>query len=123
VSLVAINQSGIASVPHVIGPFKPVDPTPPSLPTFCVGGSSSTMTLTPSRLSVDAESGVAGYEYRIRTADSVVQDWSGTLVKFQIGVPVQIGGSALPTKQYWVEVRAVNTQGGRSGIVSSGPLQ
>lgn len=123
VSLVAVNQTGVASTPHVIGPFTAPDRTPPSLPSFCVSGynNGSVLRVNPIALSTDPETDIAGYEYRIRNGEEVVQEWSTSLIKLQVGVPFQLNVAAVPNAGYWVDIRAVNKQGVRSGIVTSGP--
>jgi hypothetical protein len=128
VSIVAVNASGRASVPHVVGPFVPVDHTAPAAFSACAGQTTNSTRIAISLLTAarDPESGIVGYEYRIRASGRVVRDWPSTGPDFGAlasGTTVVTENVFAPIgSQYWVDIRAVNGQGRRSGIVSIGPL-
>ncbi len=126
-SLVARNTAGGVSRPLTYGPFRITDATPPTVPVICAGpgAAAGQLAVRISTPSADPETQVAGYQYRIRTAQGAeVRGWpSGTAVDWAAGAMTTVATAALTDGQsYLVDVRAVNGQGGVSGYVTSGPL-
>ncbi|HKR56171.1 MAG TPA: hypothetical protein VJS20_07705, partial [Gemmatimonadales bacterium] len=128
VVLVAQNNAGGISSPLVYGPFRVPDPTPPTTPVYCAGpgaaaGQLATLITTPSS---DPETGLLGYQYRIRTAaGAVVRDWPTAAFTdwAAAGSASRVATGTLADGQsYFVDVRAVNKQGEISPAVSSGPV-
>ncbi|HSH46235.1 MAG TPA: hypothetical protein VK966_10280, partial [Longimicrobiales bacterium] len=128
VSVVAMNRAGLVSEP-LVAVHQPQDPTPPAGLDFCVGQDAE-----PGRLALkfasparDRESGIRGYQYRVRSASGgVIRDWSPTdSVDFSgIGTgdvfrtpDLGVGDGAGVS----VDVRVSNHQG-QWQWVSSGPL-
>jgi len=127
-SLAAVGYTGVATAPLVFGPFRVPDPTRPSNPAFCagLGGATDRLTLTVSGEAGDPETGVRGYQYRVRTDASTVRDWpadSTDWSSLRAGGTVTTGPVALTDGQrYYVDVRAVNGHGLSSDTVTSGPV-
>jgi len=129
VSVVARNHAGATSVALVYGPFTVADPSPPSQAGFCGGmgglGYLSAQLTTPA---TDQETGVSGYQYRVRDAASgaVLRDWPSTSIDWPGGK----AGSAYSTgtlnlaggHQYDLDVRAFNWQNQAGDVVASGPI-
>ncbi|MHB1298143.1 MAG: hypothetical protein ACYC0B_06385, partial [Gemmatimonadaceae bacterium] len=128
VTLVALNQTGRRSAPITVGPFTVGDMSAPSAPVFCAdyaqGGFIAYLT-TPS---VDEESGVRGYQVRVRgNGGAIVRDfpangaidWPATQALANTGVRLAIPpGSGLHT----VELRAVNGVGAAGSVAQSGQM-
>ncbi len=126
VSVVALNGDGLASVPLTYGPFRVSDPTPPTDPAFCaaLSGTGKGFALAFSKESADPETGVAGYQYRVRTAaGTVVRDWPASGVDWTLTSSRVTADLALTAGQsYVVDVRAVNGQGMATAPTGSGPV-
>jgi hypothetical protein len=128
VTLVALNQTGRRSAPITVGPFTVADPSAPSAPVFCAdygqGGFIAYLT-TPS---VDEESGVRGYQVRVRgNGGAIVRDfpangaidWPATQALANTGVRLTVApGGGLHT----VELRAVNGVGAAGAAAQSGQM-
>ena len=140
-SIVAVNNAGLASEPLRFGPFAVVDATAPSEPVFCAAASGLPGTLSASFKtgSADAESGIAGYQYRIRREDgAVVRNWpaEGGLQAIVTGVdavdwtpfasaPAMRNAPVAGLQdgeRYFFDVRAVNGQNRKSSSATSGPI-
>ena len=128
VMLVAQNAAGGVSAPLVYGPFRVPDPSPPTAPVFCAGpgalpGQLSVLVTTPA---TDPETGLQGYQYRVRTAaGAVVRDWpaAAAIDWSAAGGAARIAGAPLTDGQtYYVDVRGVNQQGEIAAYVASGPV-
>lgn len=126
-ALVAVNYAGMATEPLVYGPFQPMDETPPQPPVICVGIGSATGTLRVyfEEPAVDAETGIAGYAYRVRAGNTIIRgfediDWSapvsrGTSRATEV-LPLESG------QEYTIEVLAINNEDLLSPVVASGPV-
>lgn len=127
-SVVAINGAGLQSEP-VIHPFRIADPTPPTATRFCVMQHSSAgqLGLAFSSAARDLESGIAGYQYRIRGEDgTIVRDWPTDHFDFTDISAGQIvptaPASLVDGDWYYVDVRVSNGQGAYE-YVTSGPIR
>ncbi|HTX64721.1 MAG TPA: hypothetical protein VMD31_03045, partial [Opitutaceae bacterium] len=128
VTLVAKNTAGLLSRVLSYGPFRIADPTPPILPVICAGDGAvaGQLAVQITTRATDPETQVAGYQYRVRTAQgALVRGWpSGTTTDW----PGSVGAAAVATatladgQSYLVDVRAINGQGEVSGFVTSGPV-
>jgi hypothetical protein len=129
ISAVAVNGAGVPSKP-MIHRFRIADPTPPTAMHFCVTQHSAPgqLQLAFSSAARDPESGIRGYQYRLRGEDgTIVRDWADSLnvVDFEsisagqslVLAPVPLTNGA----RYYADVRAVNGQGATQ-YVTSGPL-
>jgi hypothetical protein len=129
VALVARNWAGARSAPITYGPFRAVDASVPTTPSICVttGGTPGTLVAQLNTESSDLETGLAGYQYQIRSASgSVVRGWpkgattdwapSGSAYRTTAAAALVEGQS------YTLDIRAVNQQNGISAFSSSGPL-
>lgn len=128
ISLVAINQTGRLSVPLTYGPYTQADGSAPSVPGFCgdfSGGFISYLTTA----SADAETGLRGYQMRVRgPTGAVVRDFptGGTVdwpasqaavgTGFRLPIAPSVGG------WHTVDLRAVNGAGAASTVASSGQV-
>jgi hypothetical protein len=126
-SVVAINRAGLASQP-VVHSFRLADPTAPVATRFCVLQSTQ-----PGRLQLgfssaadDPESGIAGYQYRIRRDDgTIIRDWPAAMdfEAIDAGTLVMTSEADLQDgERFHVDVRVTNGRGTQS-IVSSGPIR
>jgi len=129
ISLVAVNSAGRMSSPLTHGPYQVNDGSAPNAPAFCgdfaSGGFIAYMT-TPS---TDAESGVRGYQVRVRGPNgAIVRNFpSGTAVDWPANQAVAGQGIRIPLVpgiggQHIVDLRAVNGAGQLGEVASSGQL-
>lgn len=140
-SVVAIDRAGLASAPFVAGPFTVADRTPPTAAVFCAtsipasAGTDYLLVGSLRKAASDPETGVTRYEYRVRSADGrTVLDWpsapnagrSASEKRDAEAEPSrELRTTALPLldgTSYFLDVRAVNAQGGLGEVASSGPL-
>lgn len=130
VSVIARNHAGTASVPLVYGPVTIADPTPPSRAAFCAGMGTNALAAQFSGLAEDDETGIAGYQYRVRDAgtQATVRTWltgKGAVDWTGVGTanPVSTATLALTNgHSYYLDVRALNNQGMAGDVVVSGPV-
>jgi hypothetical protein len=132
VSLVARNMSNQYSAALVYGPFVASDQTPPSYPTFCagMGTGAGQLAVQLTAPSADPETGVRGYQYRVRDAASnaVVRNFPATTDTVdwsQAAAGAVLRTRALPMTdghQYYLDLRAVNGQGYATDVLASGPF-
>ncbi len=129
ISLVAVNGAGARSQPLTYGPYQLNDITGPTAPAFCgdftSGGFIAYMT-TPS---TDGESGVRGYQMRIRgPGGTVIRNFpSGTTVDWpasqaNAGQGVRLAFAPTIGGQHIVDLRPVNGAGVVGEIASSGQV-
>jgi len=128
VVVVAQNAAGGVSAPLIYGPARVPDPTPPTAPVYCAGpgalaGQLAVLLTSPS---VDLETGLKGYQYRIRTAaGAVVRDWpTAAFIDWTAtgGASRTASASLSDGQSYYVDVRAVNQQLEMAPYVTSGPV-
>lgn len=139
-SVVAIDRAGLASAPFVAGPFTVADRTPPTGATFCatsipaLGSTDYQLAGLLFGAATDPETGVVRYEYRVRSAaGATVLDWPpeqsagrSASGKADAEPTRELRTTALPLvdgTSYFLDVRAVNAQGGLGEVTSSGPVQ
>jgi hypothetical protein len=126
-SVVAENRAGLHSRP-VVHTFRMPDANGPVALRFC-----ATQAAQPGRLllgftsaALDPESGVAGYEYRVRHQDgTVLRDWPAAPDFESIAAGTAVMTPDLPLvdgARYYVDVRVTNGQGVAT-YVTSGPLR
>ncbi|MFW5947878.1 MAG: hypothetical protein ACOCUW_05240, partial [Gemmatimonadota bacterium] len=114
VSVVAVDNANNPSEISTEGPFTVPDRTRPSAPEFCAGPAADRdrLKVQLDQPSLDPESGVEGYQYRVKQGDAVIRPWpdgdavdwpgagsSGTTFTTD-GLGLEDGG------RYHVEVRA-----------------
>ena len=124
VALAARNFAGAFSAPvTTVTPVRLPDRTVASAPEFCLSGDAGRVAVRLTRTSTDAESGILGYQARLRTqAGGVLRDWpQGTAIDLapgtEPGVMTAIPGIAMPASgQLVLELRAVNGGGSVSKI-------
>lgn len=111
------------------GPVTIPDHTAPSAPGFCAGFSNGAFFVHLSALSADPESGVRGYQIRVRTAaGAVVRDFpTGSTVDWQasraaVGLGFAVAVPGLSGGSYRVDLRAVNGVGAAGERATSGDL-
>ncbi len=129
VSLAARNGAGSISAPLTHGPQTVNDGTGPNAPVFCADYSSGGFIAYMATPSADAETGVRGYQMRVRGPTGAIVrdfpsgrsvDWPATQAAAGMGVRVPVGlasGGA-----HTVDLRAVNGAGVVGDIASSGTL-
>ncbi|MFO7894587.1 MAG: hypothetical protein R6U63_12700 [Longimicrobiales bacterium] len=129
VSYVAVNRAGMPTDPAVYGPFQPADPIPPVAPKLCGDvGTNGRLRLEFESRGGDAETGRAGYRYRVRTGSgTVLRDWGGTddLAPDSVsaGTVIATDSVGTPTSTpYYVDVMLRNGQDMRA-YASTGPIQ
>jgi hypothetical protein len=128
VSVLALNRAGIQSRALVYGPFEPADPTKPSEPDYCASATGSNPKLSADfdGLAVDLETGIEGYEYRVREAGGgVIRSWSDSAEWNVTSLPDLENTEALSLQdgtEYYLDMRAVNGQGRPGDAVTSGPV-
>jgi hypothetical protein len=130
VSIVAVNNAGMASTP-LVASLTPEDLTPPFGTAFCVGQHSAPgqLFLAFSSAARDPESGIRGYQYRVRgEGETIIRDWAEDLevtdftTVYAGGKVVTASLTLLDGASYYVDVRAINGQGLRE-VVTSGPIK
>lgn len=141
----AVNKSGSHSDAITIEPFMAIDHTPPSTPIANLYPIGHNLRVYLPRLSVDLESQTRGYQYSVGTSRGLsnVRSWSEDFVVNQSFNVVMLPGywAILPAEpttvprfnvpraglpentNLFVNVRAVNSQGMRSGVATTGPFQ
>jgi hypothetical protein len=129
VSIVAVNGAGLPSEP-IVGSVMPEDITPPFGTSFCVGQHSAPgqLFLALSSAAVDPESGIRGYQYRVRgEGETLIRDWDDSLETTDF-TNLTAGSKVITTSlplidgaSYHVDVRAINNHGLRE-VVTSGPI-
>lgn len=129
VSLVALNALGVRSAPVTYGPVTVPDPTIPSRPVFC-GGYGSGIIAYLTTPAVDDETGVRGYQIRVRDAASgatvrpfpsgATVDWPASQALANTGVRIPF----TPTGgwRFIVDLRAVSGLGVPGDVASSGDV-
>ena len=128
VTLVAKNTAGALSRVLSYGPLRVADPTPPTLPVICAGDGAvaGQLAVRITTTATDPETQVAGYQYRVRTAQgALVRDWpTGVTADWPatVGANAVAAGTLTDGQSYLVDVRAINGQGEVSGFVTSGPV-
>ncbi|MFO7894270.1 MAG: hypothetical protein R6U63_11085 [Longimicrobiales bacterium] len=123
VAVVAEDHAGNVSEPLVYGPFMVEDPTPPVRPVLCAMQSGSALAVDIDTAAVDLETGIGGYQFRVRSSSgAVVRNWGD--IDWTAGTGVRAAGSSglADGQRYTVEVRAVNGQGKVSQTAASGPV-
>ncbi len=129
ISLAAWNGGGARSAPLVYGPVTIADPTGPSAPMHCgdyaAGGFISYLTT----LATDTESGVRGYQMRVRgPGGTVIRDFpAGTAVDLpaaqaSVGRGIRIPVSVATGGNHRVELRAINGVGTAGDVTISGEV-
>ncbi len=142
VSLVAENGAGGRSAPIVYGPVTVADPTGPNAPSFCADISSTGFVAYMHTPSVDAETGVRGYQMRVRgPTGAIVRDFpAGTAVDWPAnqaaaGQGFRLANASASTQttiasigtastggRHIVELRAVNGSGAFGDVARSGEV-
>jgi hypothetical protein len=129
VAYVAANRAGVYSEPLVYGPFRPADPSPPVRPLICGEmGTDGRLRLKFESRGGDAETGRAGYRYRVRTASgTVLRDWPATddLVPDSVSAGTVISTDSIGTSgdaRYYVDVLIRNGRDMRT-YTSTGPIE
>ena len=130
VALAARNYAGAFSTPvTTVAPVRLLDRTVASAPEFCLSGDAGRVAVRLTRKSTDPESGILGYQARLRTqAGGVLRAWpQGASVDLppgtEPGVMTAIPGIAMPASgQLVLELRAVNGAGIGGDEAASGPL-
>ena len=138
ISLIAENGAGGRSAPIVYGPVTVGDPTTPTAPSFCADVSSTGFIAYMSAPSTDPETGVRGYQMRVRgPTGAIVRDFpTGATVDWpasQAGVNQAFRlpnstsyattiGTVSTGGRHTVELRAVNGTGGLGDIARSGEV-
>lgn len=123
----AINYAGLPSESLVLGPFVPIDPTPPSKPeiNLAYGRNNGNVYIIFSQLSSDPETDIAGYQLAIGTApgSTNIKNWGDIdIYRNQIGAANSflIPNYSLSSGRYYVSVRSKNNQGKTSQMSVSG---
>lgn len=123
----AINYAGLPGESLVLGPFVPLDPTPPTDPkiNLAYGRNDGKTYIIFSQLSTDYESGLSGYQLAIgRTpGGNDIKNWGNIdFTPNQVGVANSylIPDYRINSGRYYVSVRAINKQGRTSNISVSG---
>lgn len=142
ISLVAENGAGGRSAPIVYGPVTVADPTAPNAPSFCADISSNGFIAYMHTPSVDAETGVRGYQMRVRgPTGAIVRDFpAGTAIDWPANqaaagqgfrlanasastqTTIASIGTASPGGRHIVELRAVNGSGAFGDVARSGEV-
>ncbi len=129
VTLVAINALGVKSAPLTYGPVTVPDATVPSRPAFCAGYSAGIIAYL-TTLATDDETGVLGYQIRVRDAVTGVTvrgfpsgstvDWpaSQALANTGVRIPFTPAGGW----RFLVDLRAVSGLGVAGDVASSGEV-
>lgn len=131
ISLVAINAAGRRSAPITHGPVTIADPSGPTAPNFCADFGSGGFIAYMNTPADDPETGVRGYQLRVRAANDVILrdfpangavDWPANQANAGQGIRLSVPNT--PGGAYSVELRAVNGSGmpgavARSGMVST----
>ena len=131
VSVIARNHAGGASRPLVYGPFQVADPSPPTAPSYCggTGASPGYLVAQLTTPAADPETGVKGYEYRVRDAaggtvrafptGNGAVDWAPQPANtvLSTGTLSLVGGHS-----YYLDVRAVNWDNMPGPAATSGPI-
>jgi len=129
-AIAARNGAGTFSAPVVTSaPVRLADPTVAPVPNFCLENNTGSIAVRMGQLSRDPESGVVGYQLRLRTqAGTVLRDWpTGTAVdlpaQIALDVVTPVPGVAMPTSGLIVaEIRAVNGGGALGDQAASGAI-
>jgi len=129
VTLVAINALGVKSAPLTYGPVTVPDATVPSRPAFCAGYSGGVIAYL-TTLATDDETGVLGYQIRVRDAvtgttvrafpSGSTVDWPASQARANTGVRIPFtpkGGW-----RFLVDLRAVSGLGVGGDVASSGEV-
>lgn len=124
VSVAARNRAGLTTAPITYGPVRAPDPTAPSPAQFCLGTSAGRLAVAVTTASVDPETGIAGYQYRVLNGAAVVRDWPATGTDFaEPGAATTLAGiTPVDGGVYTAELRAVNGHGQPGRIARSGPV-
>jgi hypothetical protein len=129
-TVVAVNHAGLVSEP-LVEKFRVADPTPPEAPRFCVtqiAGLQKGLAISLDRAAHDPETGITGYDYRIRTAGgTVVRDWATRRLpvnSLPLGelLPLTSSTTIRENQSYYVDLLARNGQG-QETVVTSGPIR
>jgi hypothetical protein len=130
VAIAARSGAGAFSAPvsHAL-PIRLPDASPAPAPAFCLTGDAGRVAVRLSQVSRDPESGIVGYQVRLRTqAGAVLREWpQGAAVDIpasaEVGAVTPVAGVAMPaTAQLVAELRAVNGGGVGGNQAASGPL-
>lgn len=129
ITLVAVNQAGGFSAPLTFGPYTQGDGTGPGAPAFCGDFSSGGFIAFLSGLSTDPETGVRGYQLRVRgPTGAIVRDFpTGGAVDWPASQAAVGRGIRLPVTvaaggNHVVELRAVNGLGTAGAATASGQV-
>jgi hypothetical protein len=129
VAYVANNRAGVYGEPIVYGPFRPADPSPPVRPLICGEmGTDGRLRVKFESRGGDAETGRAGYRYRVRTAGgTVLRDWPSTddLAPDSVSAGTVISTDSVGTSggaSYYVDVMIRNGRDMRT-YTSTGPIE
>ena len=129
ITLVSVNQAGGFSAPLTYGPYTQGDGTGPSAPAFCGDFSSGGFIAYLTGLSTDGETGVRGYQMRVRgPTGAVIRDFpSGSTVDWPASQAAVGRGIRLPVTvpmggNHVVELRAINGLGTAGAVLGSGQV-
>jgi DNA-directed RNA polymerase subunit K/omega len=138
ISLIAENGAGGRSAPIVYGPVTVADPTTPSAPGFCADVSSAGFIAYMAAPSTDAETGVRGYQMRVRGPTGAIVrdfpagatvDWPASQANvnqaFRLANSTTIGGmigGVTVGGRHTVELRAVSGLGAFGEVARSGEV-
>ncbi len=130
VDIVAVNYAGLISSPLRLGPFRPVDPTPPTKPNLNIsyGPTAGSVYLIFSELSKDDETNIKGYQIAIGTSpgSTNIKAWNDSIdfrsvnragSKYYILLP----NYRLSDGTYYISVRARNFDNQLSSACVTGP--
>jgi hypothetical protein len=120
------NSVGVIGNPLTYGPFRVQDPSPPTRPEMCAGAGNGNILAQFTGQSVDEETGIVGYQYRVRAGvgKTTIRNWpAASTVDWPAGPATTRPTAPLSLvegQSYLVDVRAVNGQGMFSALAISG---
>ena len=130
ITLVALNQAGRRSAPLRYGPVTVADPTAPTSPTFCGDFASGGFIAYMMMPAADPESGVRGYQMRVRTpTGGILRDFpAGATVDWPASQALSGKAIRLPITPtvgglHTIELRAVSGSGVAGAAAQSGQMQ
>lgn len=130
IAVAARNGAGGFGAPVTTSaPVRLADPTAPGMPSFCLTGNGSSVSVRVQQKPIDPESGIRGYQVRLRTTSgAVVRDWPAAGA---VDLPASVAldrTTSLPGVvpsaggQLLMDMRSVNEGGLLGDQVASGPV-
>ncbi|MBL8996095.1 MAG: hypothetical protein JNL44_02165 [Gemmatimonadetes bacterium] len=129
ISFAAWNGGGARSAPLTYGPVTIPDPSGPSAPAFCGDYTMTGFIAYLESVSTDAESGVLGYQMRVRNSSGTILrdfpagsavDWPASQALAGRGIRIPVGIAA--GGDHRVELRAINGLGMAGDVTVSGEI-